>query len=356
MDQNKKYQIMTKKMQMLYVDIVESLDFLPKEGKGFIFGYDGEVDCVWVQLVASFIILEYIKYSFDHGDPKYSLRHFLKNPDDDSERMLQQRIMKYVKKYKKQEIDFEKDQISSNNRYTDEIMDSIDKRLEGHHITEMNFYENQNIHDLEIVKSIVERRIVSSKKVSNTRFREMFEQYDDLIESLINRSKISDKDMVFASLALFTLEWHYPVEMFYLLCCLMEDEEINTVDRDALILLCGRVVIESRFGGRFTTDSRMIKERLFVLPQLFGKGVDTSDRETMKDLIKEILVLIVKYNQVIEAKDGGLYKEWFRKETSMEDWASFFRYYNVFCIWEKKKWTPKRIQNMRYLFDIVLRK
>lgn len=59
----------------------------------------------------------------------------------------------------------------------------------------------------------------------------MFEQYDKLVESLIERSKLSDKDMVFASLALFTLEWHYPLEMFYELSCLMEEEEIDSVDQ-----------------------------------------------------------------------------------------------------------------------------
>ena len=48
----------------------------------------------------------------------------------------------------------------------------------------------------------------------------MLEQYDMLIELLIERSKLSDSDMVFASLALFTLEWHYPIEMFYMLACI----------------------------------------------------------------------------------------------------------------------------------------
>jgi hypothetical protein len=48
------------------------------------------------------------------------------------------------------------------------------------------------------------------------------------------------------------------------------------------------------------------------------------------------------------------YKEWFRKESSMADWASFLNYYDIFSIWQKKEWTRARIQNMRYLFDLVL--
>ena len=77
--------------------------------------------------------------------------------------------------------------------------------------------------------------ITSSKKVSNTHFQEMFEQYDSFVEDLIERSKRSDADMVFASLALFTLEWHYPIETFYVLSCFMEDEGIDTLDQDSLL-------------------------------------------------------------------------------------------------------------------------
>ena len=235
-------------------------------------------------------------------------------------------------------------------------MDTIDKRLKGRRLTEMNYYEHQNIHDLELIKAIVERRIVSSKKVSNAHFQEMFEQYDKLVESLIERSKLSDKDMVFASLALFTLEWHYPLEMFYELSCLMEEEEIDSVDQDSLILTCCSVSIESRFGGWYSTDSRMVKERMMILPYLFGKKTRDFERETMKSLIKEILVVIVQFTELMGANDGGTYKDWFRKESSIEDWASFFRFYDIFAIWQKKEWTRKRIQNVRYLFDMTLLK
>ena len=74
----------------------------------------------------------------------------------------------------------------------------------------------------------------------------------------------------------------------------------------------------------------------------------------MRDLIKEVIVLGVHYKELIESMDGDLYKDWFRKESSIEDWASFFRVYDIFSIWEKKEWTRQRIQNMRYLFDLIL--
>ena len=343
---------LTEKMQKLLLDIVASLGQLPTEQKGYIFGYEGEEDFELIYAVACYIALEFIKYSYDFTDPQYPLRRFLQDPNDDSERMQQQRTMQYVVKHKKREIDIIGEGSLLNDKFANINMAHIGNRLMGYPITEMNYFEQQNIHDLEIIKAIVKKRIVSSKKVSNTRFQEMFEQYDGFVKSLIERSKLSDKDMVFASLALFTFEWHYPIEMFYYLACLMEEERIDTVDQKSLILLCGHVKIESSFGGWFSTESRMIKERLLVLPLLFGKDTDENSRENLKDLIKEILVLVVQYKEMIKINEDGLYKDWFRKVSSMADWASFFRYYDIFSIWQKKDWTLKRIQKMRYLLDI----
>ncbi len=349
----KLFPILTEKMDMLLKDIIAALGQLPEEQRSYIFGVDDEEDMDWVLAVANIIALEFIKYSFDSTEEEHSLRYFF-DKNDDSERVLQSRTMKYVLKYKKLEIESKGGKIPRNHKFANIDMDSIDKRLKGYRLTEMNYFEHQNIHNLEVIKAIVERRIVSSKKVSNTRFQEMFEQYDCLVEQLIERSKLSDYDMVFASFAYFTLEWHYPIEMFYTLACLMEDEDMDTVDLDALILTSCSVKIESRFGGWFNTDSRMVKERMLVLPFLFGKNTSNFNRETMKSLIKEIIALTVKFTELIEADDGGKYKEWFQKESTMEDWASFFRYYNIFSIWQKKKWTRTRIQNVRKLFNMTL--
>ncbi len=344
---------MNDNMKKIFWDIAFSFQKLPEEQIEFIFGTDEDMDMQWVFGVACYITLEYIKYSFDHDDPEYPLSHFF-NINDDSERMLQSRIMKYVLKYKNRHIENNNVILPPDHKFADTDMDSIEKKLKGYRITEMNFYEQQKVHDLEIIKAIVERRIVSTKKIPNPRFQEFFESYDELIESLIDRSKKSDEDMVFASLAFFTLEWHYSIETLYYLSCLMEDEGLKTVDQDNLLLICGEPEIESIFGGNYILDSRMVKERMVILSYLFGKDTNEWSRETMGELIKETLVLGAKYKEVITSVNGELYKEWFRKQSNMADWASFFRYYDIFAIWEKKEWTHKRIQNMRHLYDLIL--
>lgn len=59
----KEFAMMTEKMQDLYMDIVASLGQLPIERKGYIFGFEGEIDFDWINMVTDHIVLEYIKYS-----------------------------------------------------------------------------------------------------------------------------------------------------------------------------------------------------------------------------------------------------------------------------------------------------
>ena len=99
----------------------------------------------------------------------------------------------------------------------------------------------------------------------------------------------------------------------------------------------------------------MVRERFFVLDYLFNGRVDPVNRQVMIDMIKEILVLVTKYKECVESKEGELYKDWFRKQSTMKDWASFFRWYQIFEIWEPKEWSRTRIQNMRKLIEATFR-
>ena len=199
----------SEKMEYLYKDIVASLVNLPMDQRGFLFGYEDELDMDWVIGMANYITLEYIKYAFDNADPEYSLRHFRQGENDtDDERMRQSRIMDYVLRYKQREVERSGIALPSGHKFAAVSMDTIEKKLQGHRLTELNYFEHQNIHDVELIKAIVEKRICSSKKISNSRFQEMFSQYDDLIESMITKSQNSDQELVFYAIAYFTLEWH----------------------------------------------------------------------------------------------------------------------------------------------------
>jgi len=61
------------------------------------------------------------------------------------------------------------------------IIAHIANRKEGYELTEMDFFEANTIHDLELVKAIAENRIYSSKKTSNDRFTDLFNNYDEWV-------------------------------------------------------------------------------------------------------------------------------------------------------------------------------
>ena len=355
--ENCRIRYFTPKMQMLYMDIVAGLgQSIDPEVRDYIFGAGPELDFDWVIMVANYITLELIKYSYDEKDIKYPLRHFLNYSvdGDQSERMMHSRIIKYVQKYRGEELKnlgLSQEEIRNDDMM--KSMNTIEEKLDGRKMTAMNFFEHNNIHDLQVIKAIVERRIVSVKKISNTTFEDIFREYDDFVDELAKRAKKSDEDLVFSSIAMFTLEWKYSIEFFYLISKLMEEKEVESIDTDMIAMLCTRVWIESQFGGSVTTDSRMVKERQLFLFSFIDKDVNIGEKITLSNLIREIIVMVTQYKEASETKDGGLYKDWFKEQSNIEDWASFFKYYDIFDIWERKEWSKRRIQYMRKLFDTI---
>ena len=345
---------MTENMMRLYLDIIASLGTIPNQYKHYLFG-SGKEAPVCAALIASYLAFEYIKYSFDATSAEYPLRHFFVEKTDD-EKMLQSRILHYVLKYKESEIRDLGIKLPKSHKFSHVEMDTIEKRLAGYRITEMNFFEHQNIHDLELIKAIVERRIISAKKIPNQTFVSIFEQYDNFASSLKDRSKKSDQDMIFASIALFTFEWRYPVELLYKLAIFMEEQGISSINERDLVLLTGHITVESILGINCTGDSRMVKERAFCFLNLFDESLEDEEREGMRSWIKELFALCVQYKEIKTSAQDAFYKDWFLKESSPADWASFLAQYDVFSVCEKKRWTNKRIKNMRYLLNILFPK
>lgn len=344
----------SKNMTRLIMDIVASLGQIPEEQREYLFGLEGDEDMDFVFMFACYITMEYIKYSFDYNDPVYSLRHFIKDENDsDDERMKWSRVLAYVSKYKRREIEILGIELPPDHKFADLDMRDIKRKLQGYRLTEMNFFEIQKVYDLELIKSIVENRISSSKKIPVPRFKDIFREYDDFMQELTARATKSDMDMVFSSIAFFTFQWHYPIETFYYIACLMEKNDIKEVNASDAVLLCGNIEVESIFYGWVSVQSRMVKERIIFLDYLFDEDRNPFDKEELVQTIKELVALATDYKYSKTCIDGRKYIDWFRTESSMEDWASFFRRYDIFALWKQKEWTPKRIQNMRKLFEIT---
>ncbi len=350
---------MTTKMKLMYEDIMTALyDCIDEEHIYFLFG---QMPLVSIDAFGEYVMLEFIKYSYDETAEKHPLRYYIPYDamdDDHSERMRYSRALKYTQSYRDknynalgEQYGWDEEKMKEYSELKSKDMSVMKERFEGYEISEMVFFEHTTIQDLRIIKSLVENRLYNSKKVSNEAFIEMFEEYDNWVRNLIERSKESDEDMVFASLAYYTLEWKYSFELIYMIAEKMVEDDIDDVSFWNFYVLCGFLRFHSRLGIDISMDSRMIKERQRVLDLLIFQGEPDPMDLSIRDKYAEIVgVMGLLFN--ITCTEGGTYADWFKDNTDIHDWASFFREYNVFDTWHEKKWTNKKIKKARKILEM----
>lgn len=348
---------MTDKMELLYDDIMAAIfNSIPDEHRDFCFEECFPIHPFWY---GEYIMLEFVKYAYYESLEKHSLRFYFpyQSDDDHSERMRFSRSLKYTQKFKDYNYNYLGDEANWNpvimEAYKDLIakdMNDMANRTSGYEITEMGIFEHITIQELRIIKAIVEKRIFSTKKVSNAQFVEMFDEYDCWIEKLQEKSKKSDEDMVFAAMAYFTLEWKYSLEYIYLVAAYMEQNNIEEVDYYTLWAMALPMRFHSRLGIDLAGDNRMIKERQFLIPCFIVEGAVDLETEYYRTKYVEIIGLTALFKEM-ESEEGGLYIDWFKDNTNMKDWASFIEEYEIFDTWHKKEWTRKRIRNARKLLE-----
>lgn len=342
---------MTDNMIMMWKDIMSAMftcideDFLDLV-------FDSEIQVVSPEAMVEHILLEFCKHSYHENIPKYSLRHFIDyGLLNNAERMTINRTMKYAQEFKDRNIAILENTNIDPNEYAGlraKPMDTIKDRIDGYELSEMDFFEMRTIHDLELVKAISENRIFSSKKVSSYRFEDLFSNYDLWVQSLIDRSKKSDEDMVFSSIAFFTFEWKYSIEYFYQLSKYLIEQNIGSIDFYSTWLFTGTYDFESVLGFTVSTDSRMVKERIELIPLFF----DSENSPLMTDYLRRRFIETLTIKSLmfeLTSTEGGRYVDWFRNNTTVADLASFFRDYDVFQIWQRKTFDNKLIKTMRYV-------
>ena len=286
------------------------------------------------------IIVEFIKYAFDNSQEKHPLRYYVPYGVDENNdgRMLYTRLLKYCQKYRDQEYEEFKRKGTDIEELKAKSMQTMDEKREGYSITPMQYFEMVNIHDIAALKAFVENRLSDVKKVSNTSFEEMMKEYDKNVDEWGKKSNENDYNKVFYSLAFFTIDWKYGFEFAYLLARKMEQLGVKEVDKKFFSILCARMTIQSFLGCEVGIDSRMIKPRQNMIDER---------------CYAELLVIMAQLNNGIKLVNGNTLREQFAKETTMEDWASFFKEYDIFAAWNKKELSSVRIRNMRKILGQI---
>lgn len=346
----------TDNMERMFEDIMQGLfSCIPEEHVDYCFEESYPVNTF--DFVEN-VIFEFIKHSYYESLPKHSLRHYVPysaDEDDHSERMRFQRSLNYAQHYK----DLNYDAMGRANNWDSQIMKDYEcllkkdmgkmkSRIEGYELSEMDIFEHENIQNLRIIKSIVEQRLCSSKKVSNRDFIDIFTEYDNWVIDLINDSKKSQDKMLFNSMAYFTIEWKYSLEFIYSVADYMEKNNIEEADQLVLRALALPLSFQSRLGVPMSGDNRMIKERQRLIPDFISKESYSPVMKIYIDKYVEIVGLIMIFNNLTSV-DGGLYKDWFKRNTDKNDWVSFLEEFDLFSTWHKKEWTNKKISLVRKL-------
>ncbi len=304
------------------------------------------------------VIIELIKFAYEQKQEKHPLIYYLSQLGEvkdqsgevkDDLRMKYSRLIKISNAYKEKELDaLEKSLGVSMDHLRPPKMQEIEEKLEGYQLSEMDFKALSDIDELLLVKAIINHRLGSVKKIPNPRFVNIAQQYDKRVVSLMEQSCFSDDKMIRNSLSYFILEWRYAFNFIY--SCAVYMNKNGITDPKVMFLkvnaLFGIQSLDCLTGEKYLAVSRMIGFR----EKMIAMAVED---DTFMERYSQLLTIMT----VIKEKgniNGVPITQWFIENTDENDWASFFREYDVFrCVHQKKDYSKQIIRNMRGLIDLI---
>lgn len=313
------------------------------------------------------ILVECCKYAYDSTEETHSLLFFLKQQYDlqktseDSIRMTHKRTVDYIQK--KRSILYE--EMSNKGIIIDGLlqpdMDNISSRLKGYKFNSFQFWEIGNVHDMRLVKAIVDRRI-SKKNFNGNMLKEYVAEYDNFVMKLLEDWDKSDEKGLFSFLVMFTLEWKYSINFYYELATEMINSNVSEMpDAERRIgVFSGSLSVNSLFkklnpivlGETFLTESRMINLRRKYIHDI----VNAPEADFELDMLRfnEGLYIVAVILTRMTYQSSPI-REWFVLNSGTEDWISVFRDYDVFQAFvPNKEWEDlKKIRHVKNIYNKI---
>lgn len=332
---------------------------LPTEYQVFLFDGKLKLNDLVMQ-----ILVECCKYAHDSVSEKRSLRFYLQKCglNGDDQRMVRKRTLDRIQDYREMEYEYIKQQsgIELSGLIAPD-MGKISDRKKGYQLTDFQFWEINNVHDMQLVGAIINRRL-DKKNFTKEEFVDYANERDCIVSRLRNRRTKSMEDEVFSSLALFTLEWKYSFDFYYELATEMENTNtINIPDvKRRLTLFCGNVALDSVLrmtnphlvGEVYHINSRMLIQRRKFIHSIVSMPAG-DEFEALVRQYAEALVVIT--SMLLRMTYRGIpIREWFVSNSTAEDWGSVFSEYDVFQAFiSTKDWTSKRIRYVRDIYSVM---
>ena len=276
-----------------------------------------------------------------------------------------ERILKYAKEKFDLANEYLSDDYGAAFRGPDLSLTKKANRFPEYNISKFHYWEIRNIHDMELVKSILEKRITSSKKVSNDQFVSIANEYDNQIEVMKTRLDKDPESAVFSSIQFFTLETKYYFNYLYELSARMEalgqNDFPDMKNRLNITAGCGffQSLLPVQYPKAVSKGDCIINYPLIlqrrrivnIIPTNEAIGKEALDLVLTTFIDAKVLVNALSSHYFIEKMPLRLY---FEKKTELEDWYSVINTYNVFSAYiPNKEWTSHRIKAVRKMYDTV---
>lgn len=303
-----------------------------------------------------------IKYAYYLTEPKQSLKTY-RGTDLDNARMRDSRNIAYAQHYRNLQYERIKNtsQIEIPELLPDDVK-SMSGKLSGHKLTPMQYFEISNIADHPLLKAIASKRICDVKKISNAVFIEYMQDYDNFVNQLIKKLDGTDEEVIFATIALFTLEWKYCVEFFYSCAEAAEKNNTKEVPLKKLCALCGVINIPLPPPNKkiVTTESRFVLNRIKLVSKIFNstdlEWAEIEDK-MLRYLSAEFYITEAEFYTEADCNEFRKYNisEFFVEKTTRSQWAQFFReHYDLRKLYVPKEWTNRKIRYMRKLYRVMI--
>ena len=236
-------------------------------------------------------------------------------------------------------------------------------RYPEYELSAFQYWESRNIHDMNLVKAIIERRIPSSKKVSVDRFIKFSEEYDYAVKAQKDKFGASAEETVFSSLQFFTLQTKYSFDFFYELASQMDSLNITEFPdmHDRIMTVAGSYKCKSilpNINPNTAADEDcmieypMVSQRRRFIRQIVSDPPNGAINQFLGATIEAgVLTNAIRSHMHI----GGIRLPLLvAQETTVDDWASVFEIFNVFQTFvPDKDWTDSKIKAVRKMYDLV---
>ncbi|MCR4636876.1 MAG: hypothetical protein K5754_11620 [Butyrivibrio sp.] len=305
-----------------------------------------------IEDIANQIVFELIKEDYKKNADRNTIQFYMDKYDVDATNRKYTRAIQYAQHYRN--IDFDLIQADFGIELEDLKPQDVsgEKVFKGHRYTEQDFLGFKMQAECRLLNKLHQRQIEFSKSISESKFKELFIEYRNLLydlEPLVN----NPEDVICKTLLFYGLESYFLIDFLYALCVAAEANgypKIIPLERIQAVCSTIPVILEKHWCPEvFFADYCMLLKW-----DSMAKHIYEDDEEHW--LRNECIIYDCKQLKNIVLQRG--LDNWVDlvKECSVNDKANFI--IENYWIWDKiidYEWTSERIQYYRKLHSELMR-